>query len=73
MFKFQNPNLRSENVPHLQQQLENNKLKLEAGESLNEVSEVDSLHSLSDLDDDEIDIDKERRIRSKVMIKFHFT
>lgn len=67
MFKFQNPNLQYENAQHLDHQVPQSKLKLEAGEALKEVSDVDSIRSVTDTDDEEIDSDHAKRIRSKVM------
>ena len=64
MFKFQNPQIN--NSTELEEQFEENKPKLEAGESLNEVSDVDSMHSLDDLDDEDIDLENENRIRARV-------
>ena len=58
MFKFQNPNLEAkDNVKKVT-------LNLEAGEELNEVSDVDSIQSFTD--DDVLDLDHEKRIRAKV-------
>ena len=64
MFKFQNPQIN--NSSDIEQPFEGHKLQLEAGEHLNEVSDVDSMHSLGDLDDEDIDIEHENRIRDKV-------
>ena len=60
MFKFQNPNLSSE----VKDSVKKVTLNLEAGEELNEVSDVDSIQSFTD--DDVLDLDHEKRIRAKV-------
>ena len=60
MFKFQNPNLSSE----VKDNIKKVTLNLEAGEELNEVSDVDSIQSFTD--DDVLDLDHEKRIRAKV-------
>lgn len=60
MFKFQNPNLASE----VNDNVKKVTLNLEAGEELNEVSDVDSIQSFTD--DDVLDLDHEKRIRAKV-------
>ena len=68
MFKFQNPNLQNEDsAAETQNVREDNKqvkLNLEAGEELNEVSDVDSIQSFTD--DDVLDLEHEKRIRKKV-------
>ena len=66
MFKFQNPNLSSE----VNDSFKKVTLNLEAGEELNEVSDVDSIQSFTD--DDVLDLDHEKRIRAKVST-FHFS
>ena len=71
MFKFQNPNLHSDDSSALNHQKLKDigkqvTLNLEAGESLNEVSDVDSIQSFTD--DDVLDLDHEKRIRAKVKI-----
>ena len=60
MFKFQNSNLSSE----VKDSVEKVTLNLEAGEELNENSDVDSIQSFTD--DDVLDLDHEKRIRAKV-------
>ena len=62
MFKFQNPNLSSE----VKDSVKKDTLNLEAGEELDEVSDVDSIQSFTD--DDVLDLDHEKRIRAKVSI-----
>ena len=64
MFKFQNPQIN--NTAELEEPFEGHRLKLQAGESLNEVSDVDSMRSFSDLDGEDIDLENENRIRAKV-------
>ena len=68
MFKFQNPNLQNDDsAADLQDVKENDKqvtLNLEAGDALNEVSDVDSIQSFTD--DDVLDLEHEKRIRKKV-------
>ena len=71
MFKFQNPNLQNDDTLTVDQQQGKGtgkqvKLNLEAGEELNEVSDVDSIQSFTD--DDVLDLDHEKRIRAKVII-----
>ena len=68
MFKFQNPNLQNDDSAVETQKIKENnkqvKLNLEAGEELNEVSDVDSIQSFTD--DDVLDLEHEKRIRKKV-------
>ena len=68
MFKFQNPNLQNDDSASENQRIKENnkqvKLNLEAGEELNEVSDVDSIQSFTD--DDVLDLEHEKRIRKKV-------
>ena len=70
MFKFQNPNLQNGNSSTVDQKegkesVKQVKLNLEAGDELNEVSDVDSIQSFTD--DDVLDLEHEKRIRAKVI------
>ena len=70
MFRFQNPNLNGDpNVNDLNDvQSQGNDIQLEAGESLKEGSDVESIHSLNQSDPDEINSEQEERIRAEVRI-----
>ena len=70
MFRFQNPNLNEDpNAHHLNdRQPQTNDIQPEAGESLKEGSDVESIHSLNQSDADEINSEQEERIRAEVSI-----
>ena len=66
MFRFQNPNLQNDDSQPSNRPLQQDKLNLDAGQTLQEISDVDSIHSLSDTEGDELDSDHTKRIRAKV-------
>ena len=70
MFRFQNPNLNGDTNAHnlSDHQPQNNDVQPEAGESLKEGSDVESIHSLNQSDPDEINSEQEERIRAEVRI-----
>ena len=70
MFRFQNPNLNEDPNAHSlnDHQPQTNDIQPEAGESLKEGSDIESIHSLNQSDADEINSEQEERIRAEVSI-----
>ena len=63
MFRFHDPRLQNGN----DQQQSQNKLELESGEKLREVSDVDSICSVTDTDRDDDGSDSSNRKHSEVL------
>ena len=68
MFRFNDPTLR--NKQQLEQQPRWNKIQMESGEQLKEISDVDSKHSITDTDGEDVGSDHENEKYYQVAKEF---